>query len=206
MAHFLLKYPVMASATRNGLVVKAARLIAIFMIATTMNTGCPVPVQYPLVPDAGNEPPVVSSQYTDPYVGEFDVIEGQTPILTIVVDDPNEGDDLKVKVLQDPHLTWAPDTASPKTLLVDYFITPLDIIAPDDASNMGVSETTRMAFPELSETPCPVGSDGDSVFIWVCLTDGSWQTPPAGHPNDNPCIPRDGFVENYGFMVKCQAP
>jgi len=206
MACFLLKYLPMADATRIHLVAKALRLMTILMLATAMNTGCPIPVQYPLEPDAGNQPLVVNSKYTSPYIGNLDVVEGQTPIFTIVVDDPNGNDDISVKVIKDPHLTWTPDTDSPKTLLVDYEISPLDTLSPEDASNMAVSDTTRRAFPELSETPCPVGTAGDEVFIWVCLTDRSWQTPPPGYPNEDPCIPRDGFADYYGVIVTCILP
>jgi len=176
------------------------------MTATTLTAGCPFPVQYPLEPDEENEPLVVNPKYTSPYVGQLDVVEGQTPIFTIVVDDPNRTDNIAVKIVEDPHLTWTPETDSPRTLLVDYEISSLDILAPEDASDMEVSDTTRRAFPELSETPCPVGSDGDEVFVWVCLTDRSWQTPPAGHPNENPCIPRDGYVDSYPVVVKCTLP
>ena len=206
MACFLLKYRPMAHAPRINLVAKAVRLIPILMLATALNTGCPVPVQYPLEPDAGNQPLVVNSKYTSPYVGQLEVVEGETPIFTIVVDDPNPSDAIAVKIIKDPHLTWTPDTPSPKTLLVDYQISSLDILAPEDASNMEVSDTTRRAFPELSETPCLAGDAGSTVYLWVCLTDRSWQTPPEGYPNEDPCIPRDGFGDFYGVVVSCIAP
>lgn len=206
MAHLLLKYMPMACATRTNLVVRVARLLAILMIATTFNSGCPFPVQYPLTPDPENEPPVINPDYTDPYIVRANAVEEkETPIFTIVVDDPNADDELQVKVIRNVQLTWLP-TEEQHDILMQNYIEPLDMLPPEDASNMGVSATTRRAEIELERTPCVEGSRGQQVFLWVCVTDRSWDPPPTGHPNENPCIPRDGFVDTYPVIVNCIEP
>lgn len=204
MACFLLKYRSMASAMKGHLAMKAVRFLAISMFATMLTTACPVPVQYPLEPEEENEPLQVNAEYTDPFVGTTLVTQATTPTLTIVVDDPNRDDYIAVKVLLNPQSTWSSDTESPKTLLTDSEISPLDILPPEDASNMEVPETTRRAEVELGGTPCPtVSPNAYDALLMVCLTDRKWQTPPPGYPDDNPCIPRDGYVDTYTVMVSC---
>jgi hypothetical protein len=197
----------MATTTRTGLVVNAAKALTLLLMTLTAFTtaACPYPVQYPLEPEEENEPPVVNSKYTDPYVVEESVTEQETPIFTIVVDEPNPGDDLQVKIIKNIQQTWLPTENQHYILLEDY-IEPRDTLPPEDASNMGVSSSTRMAELELDRTPCAVGSGGQQVFLWVCVTDRSWDPPPPDYPNENPCIPRGGFVDTYPVIVNCFAP
>jgi hypothetical protein len=207
MARFLLEYLPMACTTRKHLVVKAASLLATMMLITSLTTGCPIPVQYPLVPDAGNEPPVVNRQYTVPYmVMEAPVPEGgDPPKFTIVVDDPNPGDYLAVKIIKDLHQTWLPQnpTVQHELVLWDRSIGPLDTLAPEDASNMGVSPTTRSAILDLRINPCSAGSAGSEVFLWVCVTDDVFEAPETDYPTEDPCIPKNGFVDHYPVIVTC---
>lgn len=198
----------MACATRKHLVVRVARVLAIFMIATTLNTGCPFPVQYPLVPDAGNEPPVINRQYTVPYmVMEDPVTEGgDPPTFTVVVDDPNPGDDLAVKIIKNLNQTWLNPEVQHELVFWDSSIVPLDMLAPETASNMGVSATTRSALLNLRINPCSVGSAGSEVFLLVCVTDGVFEAPGPDYPTEDPCIPKNGFVDSYPVIVTCVAP
>ena len=194
----------MASLKKGHLMMNAARFVAISMLATMLTTGCPIPVQYPLEPEEENEPPVINATYTVPYVVMEDPVdENATPELIIVVDDPNAGDDLKVKVIRNPQTVWLTD--GQHDVLLEEHIEPLDTLPPEDASNMGVSETTRRAALELQRTPCEEGKGGSEANLLVCITDRSWDPPPSGHPND-PCIPRDGFVDKYTVVVTCAVP
>jgi hypothetical protein len=205
MDHFLLNYLSMTCTTRIHLVVKVARFLAILMFTTTITTGCPIPVQYPLEPDAGNQPPVINRQYTVPYmVMDAPVIEGgDPPTFTVVVDDPNPGDDLAVKIIKNLDLSWLTPEEPHQLVFWDRSIVPLDTLAPEDASNMGVSSTTRSADLTLLINPCSAGSAGQKVFLWVCVTDRVFDAPDSNYPNEDPCIPKTGFVDSYPVIVSC---
>ncbi len=207
MDRFLLKYLSMTHTTRTHLVVKVARFIAILMIATTTYTGCPIPVQYPLEPDAGNQPPVINRQYTVPYMVMKDpVIEGDPPPkFTVVVDDPNPGDELAVKIIKNLDQSWLNPLEPHELVFWDRAIVPLDTLAPEDASNMGVSSTTRSADLTLLINPCSAGSAGQKVFLVVCVTDSVFDAPDSEYPNEDPCIPKNGFVDSYPVVVTCGA-
>ncbi|MFH2006317.1 MAG: hypothetical protein ABI333_07015 [bacterium] len=168
--------------------------------------GCPVPVQYPLEPEETPMPPTVLPDWTHPYVGQLQVTEDEKPTFTVVVDEPNLSDVLEVKAVMGLDRAWSPDLGGEyRVMAEDIFVRPSDTLPPADASDMGVGPTVRKKDFTLTWTPCQLGSAGEEPFILVCVTDGSgFQAPPAGHPNNNPCIPRESaFVDSYAVMILC---
>jgi hypothetical protein len=205
MARFLLYFRTMATTPRTDLVRSATKALTILLMTLT-TASCPYPVQYPLEPDEENEPPVINSEYTMPYIVMTDPVEELAlPQFLIVVDDPNASDTLAVKIIKDLDQSWLPanPTVPHQVLVSDEYIRPVDTLAPEDASNMGVPETTRSKQISLRLTPCVTGSAGQKVFLWVCVTDDAFEAPPVGYPNENPCIPHSGFVDTYPVVVSC---
>ncbi len=206
MACFLLNSSPMTRPASIGSLRVLARCLAALMVMTISLPGCPIPVQYPITPDPENEPPVVNSEFSDPYIVMRDpvIIGGEPPTFVIVVDDPNPEDLLRVRVIKDLHETWFPTDPPQQHQLVlwDKSISPLDTLAPEDASNMGVSATTRRAEMDLLINPCAPG-DID-VFLTVCVADSEYVAPDEDYPNEDPCIPRAGFVDLYPVIVLCE--
>ncbi len=197
----------MACLTRKLLGARAL-MVGTLLMMTAFATGCPFPVQYQLEPEEENQPPVVNEDYTDPYVVmREDLAEGTIPQFTIYVDDPNPSDTLQLKVVKNLQNTWFPqDPPVPHEVLkTDINIGPSYVLPPEDASNLGVSDTMRKRDFSLDVTPCPItgGTSDYWVFLYVCVTDGVFQAPPPDHPNENPCIALNGYAVKYPVNVHC---
>ena len=171
--------------------------VGVTMVLLSM-TACPFPVQYEEEPDPGNQPPVVDPTRTDPYVScaWCDAVqELSRPYFKVYVDDPDPADYLEVLVVKDLDLSWEPDSTVTHRILLEGIISVHDI--PDPINE----PTVRMKEFEI-QTPCPTGSDGKTVFVWVCVTDRVFaETDGIG----NPCVSSNGYVATYPVVLHCSS-
>jgi len=173
---------------------------------TALSAGCPFPTQLEREPEVPNQAPVIDTDRTRPYVTGGSVAVGTIPRFTLVVSDPSEEDNLTVRVIKNLWQTLPLTSVEPHVmLLLDFAISPDDIVDPQNEPTVRVKES----FP-LAATPCSAGSEGSQVILDVCVSDRAYQDPPtddAGNiigPDRNPCIPGPGgFVDRYYFVVEC---
>lgn len=175
-----------------------ARTGLLFWMLCVTNIACPYPTQFGKEDPEPNHPPVIDVDRTTPYYTGGTLEIGQSPVLTIWVDEPDLEDELRVRVVQDLHETLN-SGVPPKLLLPDAIIGINDVPPPEEDEPPSVR--TRQF--ELLFSPCPdIGSAGVETVLTVCVADRGFDSEPEGVKD--PCLPlfRNAELENRGYTAR----